>query len=108
LPVPHRLPTHALPGSASPGTLYAALTPYDPEISMTEKVTGPASYFPAIEKRYGRPIDEWLNLIRSSPLSKHKQLVDWLKAEHGVGHGHATALVGYALAQNAAAPNSPH
>jgi hypothetical protein len=33
------------------------------------------------------------------PASRHKALVDWLKADYGLGHGHATALVGYALAQ---------
>jgi hypothetical protein len=75
---------------------------------MSKKVTGPAYYFPSIEKKYGRPIEDWLNLIRSSPLSKHKQLVDWLKAEHGLGHGHATALVGYALARDGTEPDSPH
>jgi hypothetical protein len=35
-------------------------------------------------------------------LTKHKDLVDWLEADHGIGHGHATALVGYAPAQRAA------
>ncbi|MDQ2813312.1 MAG: DUF4287 domain-containing protein [Actinomycetota bacterium] len=69
---------------------------------MAERVTGPASYFPSIEKKYGQPISYWLDLIGSSELAKHKELVDWLKAGYGVGHGHATALVGYALAQRAA------
>jgi Domain of unknown function (DUF4287) len=32
----------------------------------------------------------------------HKALVDWLKAGYGIGHGHATALVGYALGQRVA------
>lgn len=70
---------------------------------MTERVTGPAYYFPSIEKKYGKPVSTWLDLIKSSPLTGHKPLVDWLKAEHGIGHGHATALVGYALAQRATA-----
>jgi Domain of unknown function (DUF4287) len=65
---------------------------------MTQPVQGPAYYFPSIEKKYGRPINDWIDLIRSSELTGHKQLVDWLKAEYGVGHGHATALVGYTLA----------
>ena len=75
---------------------------------MTDKVTGPASYFPSIEKKYGRPIEEWLALIRSSPLSKHMELVNWLKADYGLGHGHANALVGYALAQNADTTDPSH
>ena len=66
---------------------------------MTERVTGPAFYFPSIEKKYGQPVRYWLDLINASPLTRHKPLVDWLKAEYGIGHGHATALVGYALAQ---------
>ncbi len=32
---------------------------------------GPASYFPSIEKKYGRPIAEWKDLIRASPLTEH-------------------------------------
>jgi Domain of unknown function (DUF4287) len=67
-----------------------------------DRVTGPAYYFPSIEKKYGQPISHWINLIRSSELTKHKALVDWLSAEYGIGHGHATALVGYALAQDSA------
>lgn len=52
---------------------------------MAETVKGPASYFPSIEKKYGRPIGEWQDLIRSSPLTKHMELVSWLKTEHGLG-----------------------
>jgi Domain of unknown function (DUF4287) len=66
-----------------------------------EKVTGPASYFPSIEKRYGRPIAEWKALIRASPLKRHKELVEWLKAEHAMGHGHASALVAHTLEEDA-------
>ncbi|GHK05652.1 DUF4287 domain-containing protein [Streptomyces sp. NPDC003753] len=66
---------------------------------MTAPVKGPASYFPSIEKKYGRPIAEWKDLIRASPLTKHMELVTWLKAEHGLGHGHANALVAHTLAE---------
>ncbi|WP_125263702.1 DUF4287 domain-containing protein [Streptomyces alboflavus] len=61
-------------------------------------VKGPASYFPSIEAKYGRPAAEWVELIRGSELSKHMELVKWLKAEHGLGHGHANALVAHTLA----------
>ncbi|MGW2819115.1 DUF4287 domain-containing protein [Streptomyces sp. NPDC001415] len=66
---------------------------------MTDSVKGPASYFPSIEKKYGRPIAEWKDLIRTSPLAKHMELVGWLKSEHGLGHGHANALVAHTLAE---------
>jgi len=64
-----------------------------------ERVTGPASYFPSIEKTYGRPIGEWLDLVRSSDIDRHVDLVNWLKAEYGLGHGHANAIVAYVRAQ---------
>ena len=32
-------------------------------MSEDNKVKGPASYFPAIEKKYGQPIEHWLNLL---------------------------------------------
>jgi hypothetical protein len=67
---------------------------------MSEKVSGPAGYFPSIEKKHGRPIAEWQDLIRRSPLTKHMELVRWLKAEHGLGHGHANALVAHTLAED--------
>jgi hypothetical protein len=67
--------------------------------AASERVMGPASYFPAIEKKYGRPIAEWKELIRSRDPAKHMEIVNWLKAEHGMGHGHANALVGHTLAE---------
>ncbi|WP_433273789.1 DUF4287 domain-containing protein [Actinosynnema sp. CS-041913] len=66
---------------------------------MSDAVKGPASYFPSIERTYGRPVSEWQDLIRESPLTKHLELVTWLKAEHGLGHGHANALVAHTLAE---------
>ncbi len=67
---------------------------------MTESVKGPASYFPSIEKKYGRPIAEWKELIRSQPDKKHMELVAWLKDTHGLGHGHANALVADTLRED--------
>ena len=65
---------------------------------MTEKVTGPASYFPSIEKTYDRSIEEWLEMVRARSDEKHMETVNWLKTEHGMGHGHANAIVAYARA----------
>ncbi|MFE3204358.1 DUF4287 domain-containing protein [Embleya sp. NPDC055664] len=70
---------------------------------MSDKPKGPAAYFPSIEEKYGRPIEEWLGLVRSSPLTKHMELVSWLKSEHGLGHGHANALVAHVRAEQSTA-----
>jgi hypothetical protein len=69
-------------------------------MSQEEQVRGPASYFPSIERKYGRPIAEWKQLVRDSPLERHMDLVDWLKREHGMGHGHANAVVAHTLAED--------
>ncbi|MFJ4435492.1 DUF4287 domain-containing protein [Streptomyces sp. NPDC088923] len=63
---------------------------------------GPASYFPSIERTYGRPVTEWLALVRASPLTRHGELVTWLKTAHGMGHGHANAVVAYVRKEDGA------
>jgi hypothetical protein len=60
---------------------------------LTEKVKGPASYFPSIEKTYGQPIDHWMKLLEQVKDRKHGEQVTWLKTEHAMGHGHANAIV---------------
>lgn len=67
-------------------------------MSDKPKVTGPASYFPSIEKKYGEPISHWMDVLRAAPTRKHMELVSALKTEHGMGHGHANALVAHFLA----------
>ena len=63
---------------------------------------GPASYFPSIEKKYGRSIAQWQAILAAHGPGKHMELVNWLKSEYGMGHGHANALVGWTLAGNVA------
>ncbi|WP_174297073.1 DUF4287 domain-containing protein [Sphingomonas bacterium] len=65
-----------------------------------ESVKGPASYFPSIERKYGRPIAEWQAVIRERLPASHMELVSILKSEHGMGHGHANAVVAHTLAAN--------
>ena len=64
-----------------------------------DKPKGPASYFPSIEAKYGQPIANWQTLIRARQPAKHMELVKFLKDEHGMGHGHANALVAATLAE---------
>jgi hypothetical protein len=60
-----------------------------------DKVMGPASYFPSIEKKYGQPIDYWMAQLETVAGLKHMEQVSYLKTEFGMGHGHANALVGW-------------
>jgi hypothetical protein len=69
---------------------------------MADRVQGPASYFPSIEKKHGKPIGYRLDLVRASELTKHKALADRLKADFGLGDGHATAIADHVLAERAA------
>ncbi|MCB1672681.1 MAG: DUF4287 domain-containing protein [Gammaproteobacteria bacterium] len=64
-------------------------------MSEKEKVTGPASYFPSIEKKYGQPVSHWFGLLEKERGLKHMEMVSWLKSEFQIGHGHANALVAY-------------
>ena len=66
---------------------------------MAEKVTGPASYFPSIEKKYGKPISHWMSELDAVKDAKHMEQVAYLK-EMDMGHGHANAVVAVYRADN--------
>ena len=61
---------------------------------MTEKVQGPRSYFPSIEKTYGRPVEDGRAAIVRASLgtrgrapTRLRTLVEILKDEHGWSTG---------------------
>lgn len=64
-------------------------------MATDQKVKGPASYFPSIEKTYGKPVSYWLELLGTMQDKRHMEMVAALKSEHGIGHGHANALVAF-------------
>ncbi len=66
-----------------------------------DTIKGPASYFPSIEKKYGQPIAHWKSLVRAAMPARHMELVAMLKDQHGMGHGHANAIVAHTLAEDA-------
>lgn len=68
-------------------------------MAASEKVQGPASYFPSIEKKYGQPVAHWFGVLEAAGNLKHMELVSLLKSAHGLGHDHANALVAYHLAR---------
>jgi hypothetical protein len=57
------------------------------------KVTGPASYFPSIEAKYGKPIEYWMTQLKKVIKLTHMEQVAHLKTKFEMGHGHANAIV---------------
>jgi hypothetical protein len=54
------------------------------------------AYLTNIEKQTGVSPDQFEQLARErgySPKTKATEVTDWLKAEYGLGHGHAMAIV---------------
>lgn len=68
-----------------------------PDLSRPDKPKGPASYFPSIEKTYGRPVQDWIDIAvtRLDAGEAHMAVVEVLKTDYGLGHGHANAIVAY-------------
>jgi hypothetical protein len=59
--------------------------------------SGPTPYFPSIERTYGQPAGHRFSLLDGAGEKRRKEYVTLLKTEHGIGHGHANALVGHWL-----------
>ena len=60
---------------------------------VEKKLSGPASYFPSIEKKYGKPIEYWMKELKKVLDQAHMAQVAHLKNEFEMGHGHANAVV---------------
>lgn len=67
---------------------------------VDDKVKGPASCFPSIEKKYGQPISHWKAQLDDIRNLRHSDMVDLLKTKHGLGHGHANAIVAHYRAEH--------
>jgi len=50
-----------------------------------------------IDATYGRSIDDWIELIRVSGLTRHGDIVAMLKTDHGLSHGAANRVALVAL-----------
>ena len=66
---------------------------------MSEKAKGPASYFPSIEEKYGKPMEHWFKQLNKVKSKTHMEQVAFLKTEHEMGHGHANAMGAYVKAK---------
>ena len=50
------------------------------------------AYLDNAQAQTGKSPDEFRVLAEAAGLTKHGQIVTWLKADYGLGHGHATAV----------------
>jgi hypothetical protein len=53
---------------------------------MTQKVMS------TIEEQTGKKLDFWVDLVRKKELTKHKQMLNFFKDEHGLKYGYANTL----------------
>jgi hypothetical protein len=50
------------------------------------------AYLDNAEKQTGITPRAFLGLAAEKKLTKHGEIITWLKTEHGLGHGHANAV----------------
>ena len=55
-----------------------------------------AAHFPAIEKKYGKPVSHWLTLLADLGDAKYPQQIALLRERHEFSQAHANALVMFA------------
>jgi len=48
--------------------------------------------FTNLEQKTGRSMPQWIGVVESSGLSKHSEIIAWLKSEHGISHGFANGI----------------
>jgi hypothetical protein len=65
-------------------------------VTTPKAVTNPeaaaATQLKNIEQATGRTVAQWQTLVAGTGLTKHGQIVGYLKSEHGLTHGNANAL----------------
>lgn len=64
-----------------------------------------AAMIAALKEKTGKALDEWLPILRASGLTKHKELVNLLKAQHGLTHGYANMIALQALGSDSHTAN---
>ena len=55
------------------------------------------AYLDNVKAKTGKTPEDFAGLATKKGLATHGDLVKWLKAEHSLGHGHATAIAGAVL-----------
>lgn len=68
---------------------------------MADMDAATAKMIANLEANTGRSLADWVAASKSGGPAKHKALVDWLKAEHGLGHGYANLVAHKTFASDA-------
>src|ERR1700722_2637332 len=55
------------------------------------------AYIDNIRAKTGKTPEDFIKLASQSRLTKHGEIVSWLKSNFALGHGHATAMAGVVL-----------
>jgi hypothetical protein len=50
-----------------------------------------------LAQKTGKPLAEWVKVVKKRGLSKHGEIVATLKKDHGIGHGYANLIAHQAL-----------
>lgn len=50
------------------------------------------TYIKNLEEKSGKKVEEWIRIVKDAGLEKHKQILDFLKQEHGFTHGYANFI----------------
>jgi len=48
--------------------------------------------FTNLVEKTGRTMPQWFEVVASSGLTKHSDILNWLKTEHGISHGFANGI----------------
>ena len=57
------------------------------------------AYLDNVKAKTGKSPEDFANIAKARGLTKHGEMVKWLKADFGLGHGHATAIAGVIMKQ---------
>jgi Domain of unknown function (DUF5655)/Domain of unknown function (DUF4287) len=59
-----------------------------------------------LEKQTGKSFEEWIRIARASKLTKAREILNFLKAEHGLTYGYANLIALKTLGSDAGSSNS--
>jgi hypothetical protein len=65
-----------------------------------------ASMLSNLEEKTGKNLDQWLQIVNTSQVTKHKGIIDFLKIEHGLTYGYANLIALKTREANEGAPPS--